>query len=182
MVLGLEWSGEWGLGNGVCPNVRFCDARPAQAPRPAAVNVPVPIVVPMELADAVYVVPMELAQAPALAPLPPPLAVALPNIPLPHQKPPPRKNTASSNLAAAVAAAAAGCPGIPVPASWDIAFVFEPTGEVYERRDMSAPSIGTPGSANALYVYMYVHAQYARVNFLSPRVCVHTLVYFPRFV
>ena len=73
MVIGLEWSGEWGLGNGVCPHVRFCDARPAQAPRPAAVNVPVPMVVLMELAG-----------APALAPLPPPLAVALPIILLPH--------------------------------------------------------------------------------------------------
>ena len=57
----------------MCPHVRFCDARPAQAPRPAAVNVPVPMVVLMELAG-----------APALAPLPPPLAVALPIILLPH--------------------------------------------------------------------------------------------------
>ena len=37
-----------------------------------------------------------------------------------------------------------GCPGIPVPASWDLAQVFEPTGAVYERRNMSASVIGTP--------------------------------------
>ena len=62
-----------------------------------------------------------------------------------HQTPPPRLEILRRPMApAAVAAAATGCPGIPVPDSWDIAKVFEPNGEVYERRDMSASSIGTP--------------------------------------
>ena len=60
------------------------------------------------------------------------------------------------------AASAGGCPGIPVPASWDLAQVFEPTGAVYERRDMSASVIGTPQIHACV-----VHGMYVRVDFLS---------------
>ena len=63
-----------------------------------------------------------------------------------HQTPPPRLKIVQRRpmVPAAVAATATGCPGIPVPDSWDIGLVFEPNGAVYERRDMSASSLGTP--------------------------------------
>ncbi len=54
-----------------------------------------------------------------------------------------RRPTAAAAVAVPIHVGSVGCPGIPVPHTWDIASIFEPNGSVYERCDIAAAAIGT---------------------------------------